>query len=664
MEKLCVLIVDDTPANIDVLVGMLSPHYRCKIATSGQKALTAVYENEPPDLILLDIMMPEMDGFEVCAKLKENPAANDIPIIFISAMDQAEDQIKGLKLGADDYITKPFFPEIVKARVHVQLQNKKYRDELKSMVSKLENAKKKVEEESSAKEAFFAAMSHELRTPLNGILGIVDVMKYTELTGQQKNHLCMIHESSSSLLMIINDILDYSKLINGKYSFNMESVSIPDIAGYVLKLLTPLAEKKGLMLNLETDESLAESYYIDPDRLRQVFYNLLGNAIKFTEKGRVDIRLILKERKDGKDRVHIVVKDTGIGIPEDKIKSIFNPYEQGGTDINSKYGGTGLGLAICKNIAEAAQGELSVQSRVGEGSSFLLDVTLDISKEKSVSAAEIFGENTEYHAEDIRPEISHLHRILVAEDHPVNQEVFGQQLSMLGFSYVDIAEDGEQAYDMFLNNDYSLVITDNMMPKAGGYDLFTKIRGCREKDGTKIPVIMSTASSSEKDREKIIRYGFTDFLEKPLNIIHLSRIMNTYLAVGTQTDCNHKIIEKTEPRRYKIKEDIYKTMKKIFQTDDMMNNMAKSLHKEQEKDNADIENAYSKGDCLLIGKIGHKVKGAAQTVHAHRLTDVSLHLETAGYERDIDTIESVLPEYWSAVEEFLEVLEEIYDKNQ
>ncbi len=372
----------------------------------------------------------------------------------------------------------------------------------------LEEARRRAEAAAQAKTNFLAMMSHEIRSPMNGIISVGEMLGDSKLNEEQSQLVKVINQSAETLLTILDDVLDLSKIEAGKLEINKHRFDLPATLNGVADLLRQSAQQKHLALSLDLDDSLPQQVIGDSNRIRQIMYNLLSNALKFTEKGGVTIGAVAEKASTGKIFVRMSVTDTGIGINPETLGRLFQPFEQADSSVARQYGGTGLGLSICRRLAHLMDGEIKVVSKEGEGSTFSLELALaeapDIATDKTASSTAPAGAKGEKA------------RILVVEDNKVNQLVIGKILKSLGYEW-DTADDGKNALSMFDPAKHGIVLTDLRMPNMDGFALASAIRK-GEKDGVRVPIIAISADAMEEAKERSVESGIDHFLTKPVRV--------------------------------------------------------------------------------------------------------------------------------------------------
>jgi signal transduction histidine kinase len=528
MEKPKILAVDDKPANLFALAKILDKiDVELFKAQSGKEALELTLDHDFA-LVLLDVQMPDMDGYEVTELLRSEESTKRIPIIFITAIDRDEKfEIKGYETGAVDFIFKPFDERILLSKVKVFVELYKAEMELVMANVQLEASAERANlmaqeaiNAAQAKAEFLANMSHEIRTPMNAIMGFADIMAEEELTEQQSEYLKIIRNSGKNLLGIIDDILNLAKIQAGKLKTEIISCSLDELLESIHILMKPVAAQKNLKFDISRCDNLPEKINTDPTRLRQCMINLIGNAIKFTEQGHVMINVCMLQEND-KSFIRFDVEDTGIGIPPEKHQGIFDSFTQVDGGTTRKYGGTGLGLAITKHLVQLLNGKISLSSEHGKGSVFSIIIPADtkpnqtevaVSQDSTTEESNILEQRFSGHA-------------LIVEDAVTNQKLAKLMLEKLGLETA-LAGDGQEAIKIVNEQSFDIIFMDMQMPIMNGYDATKTLRA----QGIEVPIIALTACAMKGDEKKCLQVGCDGYLSKPIRTPQLIQILGEYLC--------------------------------------------------------------------------------------------------------------------------------------
>ncbi|MBT1064663.1 response regulator [Bowmanella sp. Y26] len=567
-----VLLVDDEKANLRLLSDFLRQDTGIILAQNGNQAVEKAVAMQP-DLILLDIMMPGMDGFDTLRTLKSIPSTSDIPIIFITGLDNPEKEQEGLRLGAQDYIHKPFNIDVVKARIATQLEIVRQRRALQQLSRDLSRA-------SEAKSRFLANMSHEIRTPLTSIIGYAEALLADEFKGEEKQAIKAISISGKHLLTLLNDVLDLSKIEAGKMEIELLPVNLLELIEEVRTLVEDSARKKQLVFAVSISETLPRHIYTDPVRLKQILVNLLSNAIKFTKQGKVTLDVGIES-----EQLFFKISDTGLGIDKKRQAELFAPFTQGDSTITREFGGTGLGLSISAQLANKLSGQISLESELGIGSCFTLTIQAKLCEIPSM--------------EEEKPDQQSKLRgkILLAEDSNESRQLLTRMLQSQGLD-VRAVENGQQLMEAAMAEEFDLIFTDINMPVMDGLQALKLLRAV----GVETPVVALTANVMSEDIQMYMDAGFSEHLSKPIDRLKFARLLQQHLP------------------------DISEQNELAMPNDEMRQLMSQFVSGLPAHLQA-IKLAYQQNNLSQLEQLAHKLRGTAALFQFKQISEMARQLE-------------------------------------
>ncbi len=663
------LIADDDKNNIDILLRYFQNRFENVYpAGNGIEALE-IFLRHRPEIILSDFQMPGMNGLHLAQKIKEIEPQTQI--VIMSAFDSSDLFVKAIEIGVNFFVQKPFeikkilqslencykniefHRKLTKAENDLKSLNHQLEDKIQERTDSLQkinsqliseiNERKLMEEEltmaklaaefaNRTKDTFLANMSHELRTPLNGIFGLVNLLQKTELNAKQSNYLQYLQKGAKFLLEIINDILDISSIEAGRFLVVNEPFSIGKLIDYLFFSQSLAASKKNLLIKKKFDQRIPETLVGDEGRIRQVLTNLLGNAIKFSDKGEIELGVELEEQTQDAVTLLFYVKDNGIGISENNRNKLFKRFSQVDDSLTRRFGGTGLGLFISKQLVESMGGRIWVDSVEGKGSTFYFTTRLEIPKELSES-----GQSRTDMIDSMADQLQirdHNYRILIFEDNHLSRMVISEFFTDYGYNVVAVGT-GREGMEEIEKSKFDLVIMDIQLPDYNGRDMTTMIRNGNSPNKS-IPIIALSAHSAAIEEQMALAAGMDGFITKPVELPVLEAKILGYLNISNKHN--------SELRPAAIKAEVpppvdFGLLNKVVKgKKEGLDRYINTLLTHYKDDYNSLLNAIDAKNLNAAADFSHKLKATFGNFSAHKVMDELQIIRESALSGNIDVL--------------------------
>lgn len=576
------------------------------------------------DVLLLDLNLPDSSGIETFYKVHK--LFPDLPIIILTSTTIEESYINAIDEGAQDFVAKD--------SLNYNLLTKSICNAHRRMQIRCQ-----LQRATKMKSEFLSHMSHEIRTPLNGVIGLTDLLLATNLDAKQRQLASLARESGELLLAIVNDILDISKIESGKIELDVSHFDFVELVQSCVSVFKASLEAKNLNFSLILPDESIGVLGGDSTKIRQILINLLNNAVKFTAQGSVTLRIELMEnKKPGLETLKFFIIDTGIGIPAEKIQELFTPFSQAERSTARRFGGTGLGLAISHAFVNLMGGQLTVNSSVGDGSTFSFSIDLfrppglvspsfDDSQEVQDQGGGSNGMQNEFsksadrgHSTSTQENalIGAGRKALIVEDNFVNQTVLDAMMCSLGFD-VKLAKSGSEALSFTSQTDFDVILMDCQMPEMDGFEATRKIRDQQKGSGKRTPILAISAGASCEERDLCHISGMDGFLSKPIKLAVLDSALHKYFQNFSHSKLNHGVIQQEVIR------DLWSLGKRVGR--DVLGEVFDIFEKRTAPMMADIQRSLQDGDRIELGRLAHALKGSAMHFGATEMVSICEEIE-------------------------------------
>ena len=605
-----VLLVEDNPGDAVLVRAFLeqsvTTQFELKVAGRLDTALDML-EASVFDVVLLDMSLPDATGLSIVTRTRT--VRSDLPILVLTGRDDEELALSALREGAQDYLRKVDMDERLLERAI------RYAIERNQVERELQKAKDAAEAAMRAKANFLASVSHEIRTPINTIITMSGLLARRDLPPDSRKYVDAVESSSQTLREMVNDILDLSKIEAGGLTLERVSFALlPSLEG-MLKALGSWAESEGLAFGYEVDDSVPRNLLGDPLRLRQIVVNLVSNAVKFTSVGEVRV-LIEAETADLPDVVlRVSVSDTGAGIPKDKLDAIFNAFSQVDESTTRLHGGTGLGLAICSQLVQLMDGEITVRSEEGAGSTFSFTARLRAHLAPSSDGEDPLGADGKVEVRGEPIELPSL-RILLVDDLRFNLMAAKELLEEEGHSVTPVKR-ARVAIEALQTESFDLVLMDVRMPEMDGYEATRQIRLAEKTTGAHVPIVGLTAESTADDEKACLEAGMDGYVAKPIQIGSLLTVVASVL--GRQTGSF----------------DVEAALSQVDGNEELLRKLVELFFEDCPKHLAAIEAAINNGDASALADEAHGMKGSLKMLALKEPLDPVNELEEMGKSGDL-----------------------------